>query len=92
MFIFYCTRIILKFYSPPSGPNPNNTDSLPKCSIFPKDEVCGTNLKTYDNLCFLKKESFHDPSIHVRYNGSCEGSKICNFKNSVGIYLYLKYL
>ena len=36
--------------------------------------VCGTNGKTYDNLCELKIASCRNPSIALRYNGACSGT------------------
>ena len=40
-----------------------------------KDPVCGTDLKTYKNLCEFKNASFNDPrnELKVKSPRSCEG-------------------
>ena len=37
--------------------------------------ICGTDLKTYTNLCHFKEKQLTHPSVHVKSNGSCEGTK-----------------
>ena len=45
------------------------------CDGVPKKEVCGTDLKTYDNMCTYRNASFWDPSLRIKFNGSCDGKK-----------------
>ena len=58
-----------------SDADPDHPDYKP-CQGVQDDPICGTNLKTYSNLCEFKNATFIDPSIHVKHNGSCDGITI----------------
>ena len=55
-----------------SDADPDHPD-YKTCQGVDDDPICGTNLKTYPNLCAFKNATFIDPSIHIKYNGSCDG-------------------